>query len=156
MAALSSTEYPPDLAMYFILNSANSYVSYFDGIEQFYKGLEEIRNGREYVSPAVKERINMRRYYPDPAGTVTGRQYEVIRLICCGFREGEIADTLHISRRTVNNHKTEIFRSLNVRNAVELIRAALDIGIVKLEEMSFCHKDFGVSPKPDKAPKKRA
>jgi DNA-binding NarL/FixJ family response regulator len=154
MAAFSLGRYPPELAMCFIVNGVNSYVSYSDGIEQFYKGLEEIRNGRDYISPSVEERLNMRRYYPNPAGNITGRQYEVIRLICCGFNVNEIADTLHISKRTVENHKTEIYRILNVRNIIELFRAALNLGMVSLDETSFSHKDFSVNPKPDKAPKK--
>jgi DNA-binding NarL/FixJ family response regulator len=156
MAAVVLGDYPPDLAMYFILNGVKSYVTSFDGIEQFYKGLDEIRKGREYISPAVEERLNMRKYYPNPAGNITGRQYEVIRLICCGFTDVEIADTLHISRRTVNNHKTEIYRILNVRNMVELFRASLNLGIVGLNETFFSPKDFSVNPKPDKAHKKRA
>jgi hypothetical protein len=50
MAALCLGEYPPDIAMYFILNGINSYITSFDGMEQFYKGLDEIVKGGEYIS----------------------------------------------------------------------------------------------------------
>ena len=155
MSAVSIGEYPADLAMYFILNGVSSYVTSFDGFEQLEKSLSEISKGREYVSPAVLERIDVRRDYPMPAGKITGRHLEVIRLICCGFKDLEIADTLAISRSTVDNHKTEIFTTLNVRNANELIRTVLTLGIMNPNELYFYPKDFTVNPKPDKKAKKR-
>jgi len=150
MAALSIGEYPADLAMYFILNGGNSYITTFDGIEQWYKGLHDVRDGKDYISPAVKERIEMRAEYPKPAAVITDRQKEVILLTCNGFKEVEIADTLHISRRTVDTHKKEIFTALNVRSANELIRAALNLHIIELHDMFFYPKNFVLKPMPDK------
>jgi DNA-binding NarL/FixJ family response regulator len=150
MAAYCIGEYPAENAMYFVLNGINSYVTSFDGFEQFFKGLDEICKGREYISPAVVERIDKRKDYPMCAGKITERHIQVIRLICCGFKDLEIADTLHISRRTVDNHKTDIFTTLNVRNSNELIRAAITLGIVSQEEIYFYPKDFTVNPQPEK------
>jgi len=150
MAALCVGEYPADLAMYFILNGINSYVTTFEGIDQWYKGLDEVSKGREFISPDVIERIDLRKEYPMPAGKITDRHIEVIRLICCGYKDLDIADVLHISRSTVDNHKTEIFTTMNVRNSNELIRAALYLGFVSLEEIHFFPKDFMLNPKPDK------
>jgi DNA-binding NarL/FixJ family response regulator len=150
MAAVCLDEYPADIAMYFILNGINSYVTYFDGVDQFHKGLEEIAKGKEYVSPEVVERINMRREKPDPAGIITERHKRVIRLICCGFKEREIADVLAVSRNTVVNHKTDIFTALNVRSPVELVRTVLTLEILRLEELYFYPKDFTVNPLPKK------
>ncbi|MCL2880288.1 MAG: LuxR C-terminal-related transcriptional regulator [Treponema sp.] len=151
MAALCVGEYPADLAMYFILNGINSYVTSFDGIDQWYKGLDEISKGREWISPEVVERIDLRKEYPMPAGNITDRHKEVMRLICCGYKDLDIADVLHISRSTVDNHKTEIFTSLNIRNSNELMRAALYLKYVKFEEICFFPKGFTLNPKPDKA-----
>ena len=151
MAALCIGEYPADLAMYFILNGINSYVTTFDGMDHWYKGLDEISKGREWVSPEVIAQIDSRKEYPMPAGNITERHMEVIRLICCGYRDMDIADVLHISRKTVDNHKTEIFTTLNVRNTNELMRTALYLGIVSLDEIHFFPKDFTLNPKPDKS-----
>jgi DNA-binding NarL/FixJ family response regulator len=150
MAALCIGEYPADTAMYFILNGIKSYVTTYDGYEQFYKGLGEICKGGECVSPSVLKRIDLRRDYPMPAGKITQKHKEVIRLICCGWKDLEIADTLHISRSTVDNHKTDIFTSLNVNNSNELIRAALTLEIITLEEIYFYPKDYTLNPKPKK------
>jgi DNA-binding NarL/FixJ family response regulator len=149
MAALVIGEYPPDLAMYFILNGVNSYVTSFMGVEQFYKGIDEISKGREYVSPGVMERKYMR--FPDlkPAGKITKRHMEVIRLTCCGFWDKEIGEILHISRNTVTNHKTDIFTSLNVRSSIELVIAALTQKIVGLDELCFRPYDLILNPLPE-------
>jgi DNA-binding NarL/FixJ family response regulator len=155
MAAVCLGEYPADIAMYFILNGINSYITSFDGIDQFYKGLDEVAKGREYISPAVEERINMRREKPDPVGKITERHKQVVRLICCGFKDSEIADVLAVSRNTVVNHKTGIFTTLNVRNPIELVRAALTLEIVRLEEIYFYPKEYTLNPLPEKKIKRR-
>ena len=155
MAAVVLGEYPPDIAMYFILNGVNSYITSFDGVEQFYKGLDEVAKGREWVSPSAAKRIEMRRDYPDPAGKISKRHREVIRLICSGFQEWEIAETLGIARSTIFRHKTDIFTYLNVRSPIELVRAALTLEIIRLEEMYFYPRDLTVNPVPEEKIKKR-
>lgn len=149
MAAISLGEYPPDIAMYFIMNGITSYVSSFEGVEQFYKGIDEIVKGRAYISPQVLKRIELRRTEIQPANIITERLKQVLRLVCNGFKDNEIADVLSISRNTVLNHKTNIFTSLNVRNPLELLRAALTIKIVSLEELYFYPKDYTVNPLPE-------
>jgi DNA-binding NarL/FixJ family response regulator len=150
MAALSICEYPPEIAMKFIFNGISSYVTAFEGIDEWYKGLEEVRRGREYISPEVKKRISLRRVYPEPAGNLTNRQKEIIALICNGYKDIEIADTLNISRRTVTTHKTDIFTILNVRNPIELITEAQELGIIEKKRAFFYPKDFILNPLPDK------
>jgi DNA-binding NarL/FixJ family response regulator len=150
MAAICLGEYPAEIAMYFILNGINSYITSFDGIPQFYEGLDEVAKGRNYVSPAVIERINLRREYPEPAGEITERHRQIIRLVCCGFKDHEIAETLAVSRNTIVNHKTSIFTFLNVRTPIELVRAALTIEIVRLEELYFYPRGLIINPLPAK------
>jgi DNA-binding NarL/FixJ family response regulator len=149
MAAVCMGDYPLELAMYFILNGIPSYISSSDGFDQFFYGIEEIRKGNNYVSPGVTERISMRRGKPDPAGIITDRLKDIIRLICSGFTDNEIADALDISRKTVTNRKTKIFTSLNVRNPIELVIASLTLGIVYLDELQFRTRDYTLNPLPD-------
>jgi hypothetical protein len=62
----------------------------------------------------------------------------------------DIAEIMSIAKSTVENHKTEIYTTLNVRNAMELIRTALTLEIVKLEELYFYPKDYSLNPQPEK------
>ena len=149
MAAVVLGEYPDDIAMYFILNGINSYITSFDGVDQFYKGLDEVAKGRKWVSPGVEKRIELRREKPDPAGRITDRHLEVMRLICSGFKDNEIGDVLALSKRTIARHKTTIFTSLNVRNPIELVRAALTLEIIRLEELYFYPRGLTVNPLPE-------
>ncbi len=89
MAALSIGEYPADLAMYFILNGVRSYANAFDDIDEFYKGLDDIRDGKEFVPETVQERIDARTEYPAGARLLTRITTEVLRCICNGFSKEE-------------------------------------------------------------------
>jgi len=148
IAAVNIYDFPDDLAMYFIVNGVKSYVDMKDGMEEFNRGMKDVMDGRKYVSAGVLERILMRKEYPMKAGKITERETEVIRLLCCGWMEEEIADNLHISRRTVDTHKKEIFRTLNVRNVAELIGVALKLGMVTDNDLYFYSKGLTVNPKP--------
>jgi DNA-binding NarL/FixJ family response regulator len=108
LAVISLDNYPPDLGRACIQNGAKSYIWAWDGLAELYKGIEIVREGGNYISPAVKECIAMRRDYAMPAKLLTDRQCEIARLLGCGFTEHEIADTLHISRNTVVTQKSNI------------------------------------------------
>jgi DNA-binding NarL/FixJ family response regulator len=149
MAAVCIGEYPVEIAMYFKINGGNSYVTSFEGIPQFYDGLEEIRKGNIYHSPGIDEHIELRHEFPEFTGTLTDREREVLRLICCGFRDIEIADKLALSRNTIIKHKTNVLTAFNVRGPVELIRAVLVLEIIKLDELFFYPENYMLNPLPE-------
>lgn len=57
---------------------------------------------------------------------LTQRELDIVRLSKEGKLSKEIADILHISSRTVDNHKSNIFRKLGLRNVLELVRYACE------------------------------
>ena len=61
---------------------------------------------------------------------LTKREQEIVKLLCEGYRGKEIADKLFISIRAVNSHKTNIFNKLNLTSSVELVRFALEHGLI--------------------------
>lgn len=56
---------------------------------------------------------------------LTAKQQRVCDLVCRGFSNKEIAETVGISVRTVESHRDVIFHKTGVRNAVELTRKML-------------------------------
>ena len=148
ITVISLTEYPNDLAMYCIINGARSYVNIWEGVEQFYKGLQAIRRGDDFISLEVRRRFELRNEYPEPSGRLSKKQIEIIKLVANGFTGAEIAETLQISERSVGSRKSEIYRSLNIRNENELIRVAIYFGIIKPEELIFFGRDYELSPQP--------
>jgi DNA-binding NarL/FixJ family response regulator len=52
----------------------------------------------------------------------TPREWDIIKLILQGKTNPEIGDLLFISTKTVKNNLTEIYKKLNVRNRVQMVR----------------------------------
>jgi DNA-binding NarL/FixJ family response regulator len=155
IAAVSLAAYPADLAMGLVINGAKSYVNFVDGADQFYFGLNIIREGKKYISPIVEERMENRDVLPRPSRELNERQVEILRLLCNGFTTLEIADVLHLSVRTIKFHKSELYNNLKIRNENELIRVALYLGFIKVDELDFYGGKYELSPKPKKKVSKR-
>lgn len=65
----------------------------------------------------------------DDVPKMTGRELEVIRLCCEGRTSKEIAGRLNVSVRTIDTHKSNIFKKLNISSTVELVRYAAKAGL---------------------------
>jgi DNA-binding NarL/FixJ family response regulator len=61
----------------------------------------------------------------DPLETLTEREREVLQLLASGKTYQEIADTLFISVKTVDFHRTNLMRKLNLTNRTELVQFAI-------------------------------
>ena len=81
-------------------------------------------HGEEFVSASVAGRLADLRSATAEGG-LTPRELEVLRLIALGHTSGEIGTRLHISRRTVESHRTRIHHKLKIRTRAELVRYAL-------------------------------
>jgi DNA-binding CsgD family transcriptional regulator len=64
------------------------------------------------------------------AGLLTGRQHQILNLILIGHSNREIAIILQISVRTVEVHRFNLMRKLNVRNVAQLLRRSLHLGLL--------------------------
>lgn len=58
------------------------------------------------------------------------REIEIIQACCDGLQGKEVAEKFHISLRAVNSHKTNIFNKLGISSSVELVRFAIEHGII--------------------------
>lgn len=63
---------------------------------------------------------------------LTDREQELIAYFANGMKSHEIAEHFHLSKRTVEVHKSNIFKKLRVRNNSELVRYAVRNNLVKL------------------------
>jgi two-component system response regulator NreC len=71
---------------------------------------------------------------PAAEGELTGREQEVLVLIAQGLTNPEIADRLVISVKTVDRHRENIMRKLNLHSRIELVKYALRSGLIDLEQ----------------------
>ena len=65
-----------------------------------------------------------------PGVHLTPRQREILRMIAMGHTNREIGESLGISVRTVEVHRFNLMRRLNVRNVAQLLRYALQHGLL--------------------------
>ena len=54
-------------------------------------------------------------------GSITDREVEIVRLLSNGYNSKEIGDMLFISEHTVNTHRRNMVRKLDLRNSYQLI-----------------------------------
>lgn len=81
-------------------------------------------HGEEYVSPRVSVALSALQRATG-AGALSPREIEIVRLIALGFTSRQIATKLHLSRRTVETHRSRIHSKLEVTTRAELVRFAL-------------------------------
>lgn len=127
-------------------DSVNEYIcvqmgikaAFYVGIEtdQLLKGLRCLMNGEWWFSRKVLSQTlatlfeNMSESLPQPTSTppmaeqLTKREKTIIKLVCQGAKNQEVADTLNISPHTVKTHLYSIFRKTDCRNRVELLNWA--------------------------------
>lgn len=76
--------------------------------------LETVQNGKPYFSPEIEE------YFNKPTSnlieTLTPAEKKVLRLVGQNKTASQIAETLHISHRTVEKHKSHIIKKLNLES----------------------------------------
>ena len=75
---------------------------------------------------------------PRTSVSLSERELQVVDLIASGLTNQEIAEKLEISKRTVDNHISNILTKTATDNRVALVRWALQWGKVCLEDINCC------------------
>jgi two-component system response regulator NreC len=99
--------------------------------------IREVAAGGRYVHPALGARMiasdaeAKRRAEEDP---LSDREREILRLLALGHTNQEIAKMLYISVRTAETHRAHIMQKLRLTTRAELVRYALDQGLLAERE----------------------
>lgn len=94
--------------------------------------IREVLAGRIYVSRDVEARLleSLVRSKPRPEASgleaLSDRELEVLNLLGEGKTTAQIAEELHLSRKTVQSHREHLKQKLRLRNAAELVRYAVE------------------------------
>jgi len=119
---------------------ARAYVLKESTSGELVKAVGEAFAGRRYLSSSLSERaieayIQKTESTPlDPYDTLTTREREVLHLVAQGCTSIEIASRLYISRRTVETHRSNMMRKLDLHTHTQLLRYALQRGILPASE----------------------
>ncbi len=107
--------------------------------------VNSVARGETYLSPAVSKHVidrYMKRTHADLDATdqdtlktyfrekLTPRQREILQLIAEGHTTKEIALKLHVSTKTVETHRTQLMKRLDIHDIAGLVRYAIRVGLV--------------------------
>ncbi len=123
----------PALVREMLEAGAHGFVEKTAGLTEFKKGLESVANGGTYFGPGVAALLrNVVAHDSPTTGTdlLTDREREILKLVAESHSTKEIAEKLGISVKTVDNHRTNLMRKLNMHDVASLTRYALDIGLI--------------------------
>ncbi|MGD9787832.1 MAG: response regulator [Sulfuricellaceae bacterium] len=110
---------------------ARGYIMKQEATEKILTAVRQILRGGIYVSDKMQTRMLQRlvdsrgEQVETPLSALSDRELEVLRLIGRGLSTGEIARDLHRSVKTVEAHRANIKEKLNLKNAAELVRYAI-------------------------------
>lgn len=97
--------------------------------------IREVSSNRVHYGPSVAELLAKWAVTPelaeDPLARLSPRQREVLQLIAEGHSTKEIAHALGVSVSTVDTHRTELMRRLNVRDVAGVVRVAISSGLIR-------------------------
>lgn len=121
---------------------ATGYVVKDSAAERLVQGLHAVTEGeyfldssisQEVVSRLMKSPVREARVSDMEYGRLTPREQEIMRMLAEGQPKATIADRLCISVKTVENHRSNIMKKLNLHSAMELVRYAAKLGLIDID-----------------------
>lgn len=104
---------------------ARGYVLKDEAFQDLLQAMRVVAAGGRFVSPAVERLLAA-----EPQRQLSERELEVLLFIAAGYSSREIAEALKLSLRTVQTHREHIMAKLNVHKAADLVRYAVNAGLI--------------------------
>ncbi len=100
------------------------------------QAIREVYEGREFIEPVLQQQlfVQKKKSYEVKSRVLqvlTSREKEILQLIVEGLNNQEIAQKLFLSLRTVENHRHSIMQKMGVKDAINLMKAAIELGMSK-------------------------
>lgn len=115
----------PTYARKMIQKGAMGYVTKNSSREEMFKAIIEIHEGRRYICEEIKNILSEQIINGDEQqgglNSLSQREIEIITFIKKGFSSKEIAESLDISVKTVEVHRYNILKKLNLKNSAALV-----------------------------------
>lgn len=132
----------PALIMQTLESGAHGYLLKDTTANELEHALDALRNNERYLSPAIAHTvinqalIRVQKPHPEPVEThnLTARQLEILRLIVRGKSTREIAQGLGLSIKTVETHRSQIMKRLQIYDVAGLVLFAVREQIISLDD----------------------
>ncbi|MBD3616768.1 MAG: response regulator transcription factor [Gracilimonas sp.] len=115
-----------DSGAFGLIHKSAHHLELIDAAQKVAKGERFL--GKQFSKMMTKEYIRLARKKkrPDPIKSVTKREREILGLLTEGLTSTEIASKLYISPRTVEKHRTNLLKKLDLKNTAALVRFAME------------------------------
>jgi two-component system response regulator NreC len=140
-AVLALTIYEDDQYFFEMLKAgASGYIPKRAAPDDLVNAIRTVARGEVFLYPTLAARlvqdfVNRQGVEAPPVvEDLTTREQEVLTLIAEGLTNAAIGEKLEISVKTVDRHRENIMHKLNMHNRVELVKYALRVGLIDLEE----------------------
>lgn len=110
--------------------------------------IDQVSRGKQYLSPIIAQMASLESARGGHTGRaapveLTPRQREVLTLVAEGYSTKDIALTLEISVKTVETHRAQLMERLGIHDVAGLVRYAIKMGLVSLEQRAQVKKMGG-------------
>ncbi|MCA9932579.1 MAG: response regulator transcription factor [Ardenticatenaceae bacterium] len=139
-AVLALTMYEDDQYFFEMLKAgASGYVPKRAAPDELVTAIRTVSQGGVFLYPSLAARLVKDYLYRDEeeeesGDVLTPREQEVLVLIAEGLTNAEIGEKLVISVKTVDRHRENIMRKLNMHSRIDLVKYAIKKGLIDLEE----------------------
>lgn len=141
-AVLALTIYEDDQYFFEMLKAgASGYIPKRAAPDELVNAIRTVARGDVFLYPTLATRLVQdfvnRQGHGEPVvcDNLTAREQEVLTLIAEGLTNASIGEQLEISVKTVDRHRENIMHKLNLHNRVELVKYAIRVGLIDLEEI---------------------
>ena len=121
-------------------SGASGYILKESALDEIYDAIQEVANGNFYLTPSIA------RMYVDDQGTgtwsweekpvfskISKKEREILQLVAEGKKTREIAKQLGVSIKTVETHRRNIMKKLNIFSVAGLTKFAIQEGLISLD-----------------------
>lgn len=130
---LVSAHFTPEIVKASVERGVNGLVTKNSTFENLKDAINQIMKGAVYYSPEayklLRQPINSKDY-TDSLRMLTPRETDVLQMVGEGYSSKEIAASFNLSVRTIDAHRSNIMRKLNLRGATDMTRLAVKLKLV--------------------------
>jgi len=112
---------------------ASGYVLKTQADADLMAAVRAVEKGEPFLTPAAQRALikDVLGEGAERSDDLTPREQEVVKLVAEAHTNKEIAEILHLSEKTVENHRSNAMRKLGMRDRVELVRYAIRKGLIE-------------------------
>ena len=113
---------------------AAGYVTKGADLDEMVKAIQQVSRGQRYISPDIAQKLALRSFSGEsdrsPFDELSERELQITLMVVNCQKVNEIAESLHLSPKTVNTYRYRIFNKLDINSDVELTLLAVRHGLV--------------------------